>query len=297
MKALLFALLAALALVGPAHAADCSLPKYPVAACVGVPAGTNLQNVSGNITLSTAGQVYDAKNVSGAIIVKADDVTIKRTQVGTFITNESGKNLTVEDSTIGPTTCSNTNNGSGGVGLGWKDFIARRVYLRGNVDGVRIGGSNVLVQDSLIVVCSVNPDDHSDGVQAYGAQGAKNIKLVHNTWDQRAAMNGGGYTAPIFFPNDKTSQLNTGATWDAVNDNLLAGGTMSLRIFGDAEPWVAKEIGGNKIVDKSWYYAPTDVTCSNIEKWHDNAIVKFDWNAGAVTSEVKKLTDCTESGG
>jgi len=300
MRTLLLALAAALISMG-AQAATCPLPQYPTVNCTGVPAGTAL-TASGSMTITTAGTVVDAKKVTGYIDVRADNVVIKRSEVSLYITNR-GKNLLIEDSTVGssnaPNTCNNA-GASGGVGIGEHDFTMRRVYLRGWSDGVRISGSNVTVEDSLIVVCSNNPADHGDGVQAYGAQNGRNIHLRHNVWDQRPAMVAGGYTAPIWLPNDRLDQLNSGAEWTEIKDNILAGGTMSFRMPGDPAnsiPWTAKEVSGNKIVNKTWYYEATEIgKCNHILAWNNNAIVTYDFANGVVLSEVSKLTNCPESG-
>ncbi len=300
MKAFLIA--AAIMSFGTAaSAATCPLPKYPTINCVGVPVGTTLA-ASGSITVTTAGVTIDARNVTGYIDVRADNVTIKRTKVSLYITN-SGKNLLIEDTVVGSSNAPNTCNdagASGGVGIGDRDFTMRRVYIRGWSDGVRISGSNVIVEDSLIVVCSNNPADHGDGVQAYGAQNGRNIHLRHNVWDQRPAMVAGGYTAPIWLPNDRVDQLNTNAEWTEVADNILAGGTMSLRIPsdpGNSIPWTAN-VARNHVVDGTWYYEATEIgACNHFLTWRDNDVVTYDWTNGVVLTQVRKLTDCPETGG
>ncbi|HSX43541.1 MAG TPA: DUF4082 domain-containing protein, partial [Candidatus Saccharimonadales bacterium] len=49
----------------------CPLPKYPDATCTGVPAGTSLTVVSGDMNISTANTVVDSKDIRGCIDVTA----------------------------------------------------------------------------------------------------------------------------------------------------------------------------------------------------------------------------------
>jgi len=268
---------------------NCPLPAYPTAACTGVPAGTTLTTHQGDLRITTPGQVVDGLRVTGSVDVRAHDVVIRNSEVRGRIINDLGGTryrFTIEDSTVGSTTgCSSWGNGAVGVA----DYTARRVRIAGFPDGFRVAGSNIRIEDSFVTLCSANPDDHSDGIQAYGAGGGSNIVIHHNTIDQRAVTNGAA-TSPIFIPNDGERQGNQDVTV-TVTDNLLAGGGYSLRVFGHL-PFSAPAVTGNKIVDGTWAYGPLDVTCNQIGTWSANAVVAYDWSTGQITHQVRPLNDC-----
>jgi hypothetical protein len=268
---------------------NCPLPAYPTAACTGVPSGTQLTTHSGDLVVRTAGQVVDGVRVTGAVDVRAHDVVIRNSEIRGRITNDFGGTryrFTIEDSLVGSTTgCSSWGNGAVGV----SDYTARRVRIAGFPDGFRVAGSRVHIEDSFVTLCSANPDDHSDGIQAYGAANGTDIVIRHNTIDQRSVTNGAA-TSPIFIPNDGERQGNQNLTV-TVTDNLIAGGGYSLRIFGNL-PFSAPAVTGNKIVDGSWVYGPVDLACERIGTWSGNATVAYDWSQGKITRQVRPLDDC-----
>jgi hypothetical protein len=267
----------------------CPLPAYPTAACTGVPAGTTLTAHDGDLVVTRAGQVVDGLRITGDVDVRAHDVVIRNSEVRGRVINDFGGTryrFTIEDATVGPASgCSSWGNGAVGI----SDYTARRVRIAGFPDGFRVAGSNIRIEDSFVTLCSANPDDHSDGIQAYGAAGGSNIVIHHNTIDQRAVTNGAA-TSPIFVPNDGERQGNQNVTV-TVTDNLLAGGGYSLRIFGNL-PFSAPAVTGNKVVDRTWAYGPLDVSCERIGTWSGNATVTYDWASGQVTGQVRALDDC-----
>src|SRR2546427_3410110 len=54
---------------------------YPDATNTGVPAGTALTVVNGDVTISTAGMIYENKDVRGCITVNAANVIIRKSKV------------------------------------------------------------------------------------------------------------------------------------------------------------------------------------------------------------------------
>jgi hypothetical protein len=238
----------------------CALPKYPTTSCTGVPSNTTLTTVSGNVTLSTPGQVLDAKLVTGDVIVSADNVIIKNSEVHGTVRNINTKSFTVQDTLIGPVSGCNSY-----VGVGFENYTARRVQIRNFGDGFRVSGDNILIEDSYVKLCS-NPGDHSDGIQGYF--GGVNVTINHNTIDQRGITD---VTSPIFFADDSQSAT--------ITNNLLMGGGYTLRIHDDFTPdhgpWI---ITGNRLVDNAWNFGP--ISNSNTEcattTWSDNRLVTID---------------------
>jgi hypothetical protein len=254
-----------------------------------VPAGTSLTTHNGDLVVTTAGQVVDGLRVTGAVDIRAHDVTIRNSEIRGRVGNDFGGTryrFTIEDSTVAPASgCSSWGNGAVGV----SDYTARRVRIAGFPDGFRVAGSHIHIEDSFVTLCSANPSDHSDGIQAYGAANATDIVLRHNTVDQRPVTNGAA-TSPIFVPNDGERQGNQNLSITVV-DNVLAGGGYSFRLFGNL-PFSAPTVTGNKIVDGTWEYGPVDLACDRIGTWSGNATVTYDWTSGQVTRQVRALDDC-----
>lgn len=269
-------------------ATKCPLPKYPSDSCTGVPAGTALTTINGDYT-AKAGEVISGKRITGSVYISGSGVVIRNSEILGKIDNNYGSGtlrntFTVEDSTLGPATCGSISDGVIGVA----NYTAKRVRIKNQPDGFRIAGSNVLIEDSYVTVCSKNPDDHSDGIQVYGAANATNIVIRHNTIDQRSVTNGAA-TAPIFVPTDVDRQGNNGVTV-TVADNVVAGGGFSLRVYGTLP--LTAYVTGNKVVNNTWEYGPLDVTCDKIKSWSGNAVITYDWAAGSILSQVRALTDC-----
>jgi hypothetical protein len=244
--------------VDVAHAqTDC----FPTPSSTGVPPGTNLTTVS-SATLSTPGQVMDGWLVTGTVTIAANNVVIRNSEIRGGIHNRNGESFTIEDSTVGPTSGCNGNDA-----IGYSNYTARRVRLRNFGDGFRVSGSNILIEDSYMLLCS-NPGDHSDGVQGYG--GGTNVTVRHNTIDQRNAQD---VTSPIFFADNSRSAT--------VENNLLAGGGYTLRIHDDANPDIGPwRIVGNRLVDQAWQHGAKNTTntqcTASTMTWSDNRLVTID---------------------
>ena len=196
----------------------------PSASNTGVPSGTSLRVHNGNLTITAAGTVVDGLDVTGTIIVKADNVTIKNTRVRGVTSNkyttplihfQSGHtNLVVQDSELIPSSPSAVHYGI----IGW-NFTLDRVEIAKVVDGVHIIGSNTVVRNSYIHdvrAYTVNGSTtHSDGVQI---QIGSNHRLVNNTIE-------GGYNAAIQVTQDRgvTSDLQ-------VTGNYMDGGMCTVNL-------------------------------------------------------------------
>jgi hypothetical protein len=236
----------------PTGARSCApVPAYPTTACTGITPGTALATVNGSVTLSTPGQVYENKLVTGGISVTAANVTIRNVRVYTGVWNRGGS-FTLSDSEIG------ANSGcDGNAAVGPDHFTATRVYIHNFSDGFRDSGDNILVADSFVKLCS-NAGDHSDGFQGY--QGGSNVVMRHNTLDQRAAAP--DVTSPIFIAD--------GSKGIVAQNNLLAGGGYTIRMYGSGFT-----ASGNRIVNGSWMFGPNSSDCAGIN-WSDNRLVTID---------------------
>lgn len=232
--------------------------------------GVTLAVISGDYT-APAGAVIDGKRITGRLIIGTGGATIRNSEIYGGITNYPSRGrYTVTDSTIGaPSGC------NGGIGLSYENYTAERVHVRSIGDAFRggqaaSGVSDILIRDSYARLCS-QPGFHSDGYQGYGA--GTNVRLIHNTLDQRGALDS---TAPIF--NADSSK----ALW--AEDNLVAGGGFTLRIYDVAGQ--KSTVRNNKVVDGSWQYGPVNSSCN--DQWSGNTIVRID-SEYRVTSTVRPM--------
>jgi hypothetical protein len=174
--------------------------------------------VNGNVTISTAGAIYENRDVHGCITVNAPNVIIRKSKV---LCNDSSAiwsgstNLLVEDVEV---DCGNT---VGRTGITPQNYTARRVNAH-NCDNILWAENNVLIEDSYIhdpIPYDPVTDPHTDGVQL--PTDATNITIRHNRIY-------GGYISQSNFGN---SAITTGGSTSnlLIEDNILAGGGYTLR--------------------------------------------------------------------
>ena len=141
----------------------------PDAGNTGVPAGTSL-SPSGTITVTTPGAVISNKLVTGCILVRASNVTIKNTKIMGGCSNgidiepwsTPATNLTIQDTEIDGQGADNC--------IAFYNFTAIRVDLHNCVDGAKVG-DNTTIQDSWIHDLATPPGAHSDALQTTGGNG------------------------------------------------------------------------------------------------------------------------------
>jgi hypothetical protein len=163
----------------------------PNAANTGVPAGTQLRRIDGDLTISTPGTVLQDVDVHGFVTVTAPNVTIRSSIVrggratgdAALITDltRSATNLRIEDTELTPEFPSVRIDG-----LRAYNYTAVRVDIHGTVDGAKIFGDDVTIKDSYIHDLAYFGSDphqhggptHNDGVQIGGG---RHIRLIGNT--------------------------------------------------------------------------------------------------------------------
>jgi hypothetical protein len=247
-------------------AGGCSLPEYPKPSCTGVPANTQLTdlppNEAGAYRVQTDGEVIDGKHITGDLLITANGVTIRNSQIDGTVLNEYGTThypFTITDSTVGPVSgCISA------PGVGEADYTATRVHVRGHDDGFRVSGNNVNIFDSFAKLCA-NPGSHSDGIQSYcPTASCTGVLFRHNTVDARNVD--ATFMVNLVDPNVGTV---------TVSDSLLMGGAYTLVTQWHSGPkWVVHD---NRVVDQAWAYGPasTENTCAN-QDWAGNSIVTID---------------------
>lgn len=228
-----------------------------------MPASTNLRTISGgSYTVTQAGAVLDGVRIGGDLIIAANDVVIRNSQIDGSVSNEVRGNhysFRISASTVGPASGCITS-----PGIGEAAYTASGVLVRGHDDGFRISGNSVRVQHSYARLCA-NSGSHSDGIQSYCPAGAcSGLVFDHNTVDGR----GIDATFMINLNDPQVSDVS-------VTNNLLAGGAYTMVTKWTSGPtWT---VTGNRVVDRSWVYGPVTAenTCSH-QSWSGNAIVAID---------------------
>jgi hypothetical protein len=272
----------------PPSPSGCALPLYPTPACTGTPPGWTPTLTRGSYTATTDGEVIDGWRVTGSITIRAQNVTIRNSEVYGRIYNQASgvayNGLLIEDTTVGPPS-GNSGTTTGAIGV--CGYTARRVHIRNGPEGFRVGGYGysggncepVLVEDSYMRLVATGCD-HSDGVQEYDGI-PPGMVVRHTTIDMRGV---GCSTAPIY----------VGDYGGVFTDNLLMGGSYTLRLHRDGSATRYPLVSGNRVVDGAWDYGPVLVdSCAPIDAWRDNWVVRIDASY-AVTSMVRRLTNCPE---
>jgi hypothetical protein len=134
----------------------------PGASNTGVPAGVTLK-ASGALTITKAGTVIDGLAINGAVSVKADNVTIRRSRINSTATypvqiDSGNKGLVIEDTEI-------DGNGNASVAVLKGNYTLRRVNIHDVKDGPRIEGDNVVIEDSWIHDLTRVEGGHHDTIQ------------------------------------------------------------------------------------------------------------------------------------
>lgn len=219
---------------------DPSKGGYPDETNTGVPAGTTL-TPSGSLTVSTDNTVVDSLDITGQIIIQANNVTIRNTRItsGDYYPIDypegSYTGLLVEDSEIIGTSSDVT------AGISASDYTARRVYVTGTADGFK-ANTNVLIEDCYVHELAIGPSTHNDGTQATGGS---NVTIHHNTYklgDQS------GISSCLQIGNE----WGTNSNW-LIEDNLFDGGGWSINASSDPAENPNFQIVNNRFTRRAGY--------------------------------------------
>ena len=207
--------------------------SFPNASNTGLPAGTTLKTVPGQVSKGT-GWHFDSRGwvqvdgkgavLSGLYIpynlnVAASNVTVKNVQVvtsgqssfGISVRHTSG--VTIENSTI-----SGVNAGAGRVMVGIKDIYNDSTGLAVLNNDISAASTGVQMESGLIQGNYIHNmgsigGDHLDGIHSTGGVTGQ-LTIVHNT-----IFNNFGQTGAVVLTEDFGVQANR-----LIDDNLLAGG-------------------------------------------------------------------------
>jgi hypothetical protein len=246
--------------------ADPSVCGYPDVETAGVLPGVARQAVSGTVTLSTAGQVYENKTVTGSVVVTAPNVTIRNVKIINTaqwysISSKSGTSWNAPNSNL---TVDHVEIDANGFlelkGIAFDGYTLKNSFFHNGADCAHFG-QNVVIQDNL---CVDGPDVNGDGwpdvgfgcqdgphYDGFQSDGGANIRIIHNT---------------IRIPCGQTSAIlmstNTSGIRDVtVSNNLMTGGGYTL--YCDAGPALSgvNSFTGNRFArtyfQRGGLYGPT----------------------------------------
>jgi hypothetical protein len=227
---------------GTASVTVTSASEWPDATNTGVPPGTMLTVVNGDMDITIPNTVVDAKDIRGCVSVNAPGVVIKRSKIncGNFVTvtNNSksiyhdgytGTGLLMEDSEV---SCLDSNGIPGpGTAIGDNNFTVRRLNIHGCENGFDVD-LNADIEDSYIHDLYQSAAAHTDGLQS--ADGS-NLTINHNTiyGDSPGCPNTDGSgcsgTSAININNCDPAMRTCPTTSNTtVSNNLIAGGSYTL---------------------------------------------------------------------
>lgn len=194
----------------------------------GVPAGTTLKRVKGNVTIKRAGAIVDGLDIHGFLEIKAPNVTVRRSIIRggkarntnralVKLINGSAGNFLIEDSTLVPSHPSVRMDAAKVAVPG----TFRGVNISGTVDGLYVYTDNLTVKDSYFHDFRSYRNDpnqggkpsHSDAIQIASGSGHR---ITHNTIV-------GASNAAVMITQDSGPTSNL---W--INDNWIDGGACSL---------------------------------------------------------------------
>lgn len=189
---------------------------WPDATNTGVPAGTTLTAYTGPLTITTAGTVIDRRKITGCVVIKANNVTIKNSLLQTngcffnVLSDNGNTGLLLQDVEIdgqGNTTGDSAVNGGG--------YTCLRCDIHGTSDGFK-AGTGVIIQDSWIHDLAQGPGGHNDGVQSLGTT---SLKIIHNS----IVVQDGATSAVILSTGSASAMKNV-----EIRGNLLGGGAFTV---------------------------------------------------------------------
>lgn len=233
----------------------------PDEARTGVPAGTSLTPMSGQVVITTAGATYDGIDLDGWFDVRAPNVTIRNCRINgasppTFgyglvhASSGSVTNLLIEDCTIACTATSVNYLANGIMG---HDFTARRNRILNVTDGIGVfnqvtpgNPSNVIIEGNRMgpLLWYASVPDHTDGshndvIQFHGGVGTiarYNTFLGYQATDMADGAQG-GRLGPTETQSTSCIIINSlvGDPFDIeIYDNWVYGGEVCFNCGNDA---------------------------------------------------------------
>jgi hypothetical protein len=228
--------------------------EFPSDADTGVLDGVVLK-ASGSIQLTQDGQVVENRDVTGSIIVSADNVVIRNVRVSGVVDEfairvEPGRRgVLIEDVEVAGV------DSSCQVGVYGEGYTARRLDVHGCIDGFRIG-SDTVIERSWVHDLLATDESHNDAVQSLGGVG---IVLRNNRLE--GFTDQGEASASVQLDGRVAPPLRD----VLLERNFFSGGGYTLRIYNaDGDVRVV-----DNVFDTTWTFGPA-VANTPVDEWSRN---------------------------
>lgn len=191
---------------------------FPDGTNTGVPPGTTLAGLTGDVNVTVPGTVLDGRNIHGCLKISAADVIVRNTLVSGcqsasgWAIESRGARAQLSHVTV---TCNNT-QGKGIVGAG---FTASALDVFGCEDGFYIDPAGASVFNSYVHGFFHGADGHTDAIQVVDGGQAM---ISHNTLDNRDGQGSSAISADTPLVHDVI-----------IVGNLTNGGGYSIRCPAD----------------------------------------------------------------
>jgi hypothetical protein len=168
--------------------------------------------------ITKAGTVISGLNITGTVIVEANNVTIENCSIA----NHGWAVVTIASGVTGAVVQDCTLNGLGSApdGTGNQGIMGQGTFLRNNIsnveNGITVEGNNTVIEGNYIHDLNAGGSPHYDNIQIDG--GLSNIKISNNT-----LINLHGSTSAVMVDNDFGAISNV-----SVDSNLLVGGAYTV---------------------------------------------------------------------
>jgi len=271
----------------PPPSGGCAYPTcFPTAANTGVPAGTALTTVNGDLEITQDGARVDAKDIRGDLIVRADNVLVTRTRIQgvVFAHTTDQRGLVLEDSEI-------TANAGQSYSVSYLppisdgNYTLRRVHVHRWQDGPRSGQGSVVIEDSLMDELAYAAGEHPDAFQLYGPGARVSVVLRHSTFSGCAGNSSDRGSSAMFW----SDHPGAGSTL-LVTQSRFVCGQFSIRINdANAGSGVVADVHDNVVVKGSYVYGP--VECNNSVLFNGAEGIKWARNSFDTGGEIS-LSRC-----
>jgi hypothetical protein len=285
---------------------DPSACGFPDPGTTGVTPGVQLTPESGAVTLSTPGQVYENRVLTGSITVTAPNVTIRNVKliatddsygIRAFSWQHNVAGLTLDHVEI------DLNGHYNIKGIAFDGYTARNVLFRNGSDCAHTG-SNVVIEDSY---CALGPDADGDGIpdgngfcsgpehfDGFQSDGGRNITLRHNTIRNPCAQTSAILMSTNTEPIDRVT----------IDHNLVSGGGYTVYCGTDEGDVATNSSYTRNVLSREYFrtggrWGPTthcdEVVTANGNVW-DGEYVPPSGGGGTPTSPPPTPTPTPESG-
>jgi len=222
----------------------------------GVPAGTVLTVVNGDVVVTTPGTVIDAKHIKGALIIKASNVKVTRSLIegragSDSVVVSSGSGILLQDDEI---AVAHPSTGTDAMSV--RGATLNRLNIHGGVDGMKLS-SNSVVQNSWIHGLNYFSSDpaqgggptHNDAIQIMSGT---NIRITGNYLQATSSNN-----AAIQVTQDTGS--TSGLT---ISGNWADGGGCTFNFSGHGPGGKLLSMGGISVTGNRFGHATKFAGCA-----------------------------------